>query len=132
MSGASQSFGIPNWPPNIAAKNIKSVQSFVNEGFSAASVQQLDNAGGAVDVVNLFTTIDTSGAGAPVAYTLADGVEGQVKKLVCVAYGDDGVVTPANFASGTTVTFTAVGQAVDLAFIAGNWYVTSVLGATVA
>lgn len=61
--------------------------------------------GGAIVVTNFLTTINTDAGGD--AFTLADGVvKGQVKKIKLITDGGgDGVVTPANLAGGTTITF---------------------------
>lgn len=68
------------------------------------------------------------------AYTLADGEVGQRKTFICTAAANtpDGTLTPANFGNGSTITFDAVGETATLEFRAGNWWVVSISGATVA
>jgi hypothetical protein len=96
------------------------------------SVQSLSGPG----AVNLttFTTAFTSTATGN-ALTLADGAAGQIKNIVYVAEaagGDTGVLTPTNFGNGTTITFNAVGESVQLQFIGTDWWIISNNGATVA
>lgn len=91
-------------------------------------VQTLTGAG-AVDVTNAVTLVVTTGAN---ALTLADGVDGQVKKIVMKTDGGDGTLTPAHFGSGSTITFNDAGDSVTLLFVNAKWYVTSNVGATVA
>jgi hypothetical protein len=57
------------------------------------------------------------------AGTLADGVVGQVKKIILVSDGGDGTLTPTNFGNGTTITFADAGDAVELSFDGTNWWI---------
>ena len=68
--------------------------------------------GGAVDVTSQRTHFTSTGASQTL--TLADGTDGQVKVIVHVTDGGSGVLTPTNFGSGSTVTFTVVGDTVLL------------------
>lgn len=89
-------------------------------------------AGGAIPVNNYFTTINTDAGGD--AFTLADGTAiGQRKRIrLVVDGGGDGVVTPANLNSGTTITFNDAGDDVELVWGGSEWYVVANIGATVA
>jgi hypothetical protein len=49
-----------------------------------------------------------------------------------IADGGDSVITPANLAGGTTITFNDVGDTVVCLFTNSNWVVISNVGATVA
>jgi hypothetical protein len=94
---------------------------------------QLLSGPGAVDIVNNTTAFSSTAAGN--ALTLADGVVGQLKTIVYVAEtagGDTGVLTPANFGNGTTITFNNLGEAVTLQFLGTDWWVVSLYGAVVA
>jgi hypothetical protein len=111
-------------------------QSFTgNQTFAAAiigSVQSLAGPG-AVNITTGTTAFTSTGIGD--ALTLADGVAGQYKTIVYVAEAagaDTGVLTPTNFGNGTTITFNAVGNSCTLQFLAGEWWVVSLYGATVA
>ena len=59
-------------------------------------------------------------------YSLADGTEGQIKKIVLVSGGgppNAAVITPANiFGVGTTIVFSQDGDYIELLFINGAWY----------
>jgi hypothetical protein len=68
--------------------------------------------------VSYFTT-----AGAETA-TLADGVEGQIKTLICKGYVGNMVVTVASpgWGGAGTITFGAAGQACTLQYVQGDWY----------
>lgn len=94
---------------------------------------QLLSGPGAVDIVTNTTAFSSTAAGN--ALTLADGVVGQLKTIVYVAEtagGDTGVLTPANFGNGTTITFNNLGEAVTLQFLGTDWWVVSLYGAVVA
>jgi len=89
---------------------------------------------GAVPVTNSVCELTTSGTGQ--AITLADGVLGQLLTIVYRAEGagaDTAVLTPANRAGYSTITFNALGDTVTLLFTgAGAWYIVGVRGVTVA
>lgn len=96
-----------------------------------ASVQNVKGTGtiGAISTSAAVTTIATTGAATA---TLANGVVGQVKHFVMVLDGGDFVLTPANYANGTTITFDTVGDSITLVFAAGEWYNVGTPTATVA
>lgn len=78
---------------------------------------------GAVGITGSIHEITTTGTGD--ALTLADGTEGQRLTIVYVAEGagtDTAVLTPTNFGSGTTITFSVIGQSARLIFTNGKWY----------
>lgn len=89
------------------------------------STQSLSGAG-AVNLTSMTTFWTTTAADAG---TLADGVAGQIKRIIMVADGGDGTLTPTNFGNGTTITFADVGDAVDLQFDGTNWWVVGSQGA---
>ncbi len=93
------------------------------------SVQTISGAG-AVDLVTGVTEITTTGAQ---AYTLANGVVGQLKVITMVVDGGDGTLTPATLNGGTTITFNDAGDTVLLVYVTTlGWTVISNSGATVA
>ena len=94
----------------------KQLQPFNN------SQEDLASAG----AISLATTVSYfSTAGAETA-TLADGVEGQIKTLICTSYVGNMVVTVATAGwqtSGSgTITFGADGRACTLQYVQGAWY----------
>jgi len=75
----------------------------------------------AIDVGTGTTYLTSAGAE---TRTLADGKENQVKRLVCITYVGNIVVTPTNLV-GTTITFTAAGGAWEGVFKKGEWITLS-------
>ena len=54
--------------------------------------------------------------------SLADGIEGQIKIIKLATHDTSNmVVTPANFADGTNITFDATGEVAILLFDGTNW-----------
>jgi len=84
---------------------------------------------GAIDVTTLHTEITTTGAD---AYTLANGVVGQMKIISMVVDGGDATVTPTTLATGTTITFDAVADNVTLVYGALGWLPIAVQNAVIA
>lgn len=87
--------------------------------------QAISNANTAISVTHGITTIANNAAS---THTLADGVAGQRKTIVCITYTDDAVITPANLANGTAITLNAVGDACDLIFLGTEWWVVNLYG----
>jgi hypothetical protein len=89
---------------------------------SAATLEG-GNASAAISVETENSAFNTTEAEQQ-AFTLADGEEFQSKTLVCQSKGAGHVVvTPANLAGGTTLTFDAVGEHAVLKFLDGKWRV---------
>lgn len=88
--------------------------------------------GGAISVTNYLTTINTDAGGDN--FTLADGThEGQLKKILLLADGGgNAVVTPANLAGGTTLTFDNAGEWVLLRWNGSEWRMIDVNGVALA
>lgn len=97
--------------------------------FTAGTViytpQAIVNANTAISITHGVTTIANNGAS---THTLADGVVGQRKTIVCTVYAGDAVITPSNLANGTTITLNAVNDACDLVFLGTEWTVTNLYG----
>jgi hypothetical protein len=114
--------------PNIGVATATSVAT----GPVFGTIQSLSGPG-AVDVTSLTTAFTSSGTGD--ALTLADGAAGQFKNIVYVAQvagADTGILTPANFGNGTTITFNNVGDSCQLQYIGTNWWIVSLNDAVVA
>lgn len=108
----------------------------------------LTSAGGTrVDLPFFETSGTKSGAGAistsvPVvlltttgadALTLADGIEGQVLRILMVVDGGNGTLTPTTKLGYSTITFNDAGDTVTLMFVTGRgWMILSNNGCTVA
>jgi hypothetical protein len=96
---------------------------FVNPLFVSSSE---DLAASAAASLTLATSYFTTSAAETA--TLAAGVDGQIKTFAMVADGGDMVITVTNAGwktSGTgTITFSAIGQACTLQYIASKWFCT--------
>ena len=97
-------------------------------GGVVGSVQTISGPG-AIDITSLHTEITTTGAD---AFTLANGVAGQVKIISMAVDGGDATLTPTTLATGTTITFDAVGDNVTLIYGANGWLPTAVQNAVIA
>lgn len=76
-----------------------------------------------IPVTNIFSSYITN-ATAAIAATLADGSVGQIKVIKLKTKDTNNmVVTPANFADGTTITFDATGEVAILMFVGTAWEV---------
>ena len=86
-------------------------------------VQRLTGSG-STEVINLTDTVTLLiTTGGSQAFSLADGVEGQIKIISMVTDGGSGIVTPANLVNGTTITFDDVEDTVTLLYQSTGWVV---------
>ncbi len=83
---------------------------------------------GAVDLTSTATFLTTTGTD---AYTLADGVEGQLKIITMKVNGGVGTVTPTNFVNGTNIVFNNVEDTVTLIYQSTGWVLLARQNATV-
>ena len=98
-------------------------------GAVIGGVQALSGAG-AANNTSLTTQLTTTGSNQ--AITLANGTNGQIKIVTMVVDGGDGVLTPATFANGTSITFNDVGDTVLLVYnTTGGWALVSNTGCTI-
>ena len=86
-------------------------------GGIVGSVQTISGPG-AINVTSLHTAITTTGAD---AYTLANGVVGQIKIISMAVDGGDATITPTTFANGTTITFEDVNDCITMLYTANGW-----------
>ena len=84
-------------------------------------VQQISGPG-AISLDALVTEITTTGAD---AYTLADGVVGQIKIIAMIVDGGDGTLTPTTLATGTTITFNDINDNISLLYTTNGWVNTA-------
>jgi hypothetical protein len=94
-----------------------------------ATNQALSGAG-AVNVTDMLTSLTTTGASQ--ALTLANGTVGQMKVIVHVVDGGSAVLTPTTKIGFSTITFTSVGDAVDMIYTSAGWAVIGSRGVTIA
>jgi hypothetical protein len=100
--------------------------TFIPQG----AIQALSGSG-AVNITSYLTQWTTLLLGE--AATLANGsVVGQLKKVQMVVDGGDGVLTPANLAAATTITFNDVNDFVILSWNGTDWVVIENSGTTIA
>jgi hypothetical protein len=86
---------------------------------------------GAVSVTTDTTKLTSTGVGE--AITLADGADGQIKRMVHDVDGGTMVLTPTTKTGFSTVTFTNAGDTVTLQFVTTRgWMVMGSYGVTVA
>lgn len=114
---------------NTTALTLDSSQ---NATFSGAIIESTDtkSGAGAISITKTTTKLTTTAAD---ALTLADGANGQIKRIVMVADGGDGTLTPTTKLGFATITFTAVGNFVVLQFLTGQgWMIQSNYGCTIA
>jgi len=90
-------------------------------------VQNVSGAG-AISLAETVTLLTTTGTN---AYTLADGVEGQIKIISMKVNGGDGTVTPTNFVNGTSIVFNNVEDTVTLLYQTTGWVLLARQNATV-
>ena len=101
----------------------------------AKTIVQTETANGAGSSVALslntaHSAIVTTGAQ---AFSLANGVNGQVKTISMVTDGGNATLTPATLAGGTTIVFNDVGDSVVLIYnTTGGWAVLSNNGTTIS
>ena len=97
-----------------------------------ATTETANGAGSSValSVDTLHSAIVTTGAQ---AFSLANGVNGQIKTISMVTDGGDATLTPATLAGGSTIVFNDVGDSVILIYnTTGGWAVLSNNGTTVS
>jgi len=85
-------------------------------------VQQISGPG-EISLETLVTEITTNATDD--AYTLADGVVGQVKIIAMVGDAGDAIVTPTTFANGTDITFEDVNDNITLLYTTNGWLSTA-------
>ena len=100
----------------IAGKIVGPISKIVGD------VQQISGPG-AISLDTLVTEITTTGTDD--AYSLADGVVGQIKIIAMVGDGGDAVLTPTTFANGTDITFEDVNDNITLLFTSNGWLSTA-------
>ncbi len=105
-------------------------QTLTNKTMGAiiGTVDQL-TAAGAIDITTYITEITTTAA---TAYTLADGVLGQIKIISLIVDGGDATITPTTFATGTTITLGDVNDNITLLYTTNGWANTANQGAIIA
>ena len=87
---------------------------------------------GSTEVINLTDTVTllvTTGGGQN--FSLANGTEGQLKIISMKTDGGNGIVTPASFVNGSTITFDDVEDTIVLMYQSTGWVVLARQNSTV-
>ena len=102
------------------AENVDVTGTLFSSG-NVFGVQRLTGSGstGVINLTDTVTLLITTGGSQ--AFSLADGVEGQIKIISMVTDGGSGIVTPANFVNGTNITFDDVQDTVTLLYQSTGW-----------
>ncbi len=101
----------------ISAAN---VFNYIPTCVATNSTEALTTTSTAVSVSTAISTVDSSGG--TVTVTLAAGVTGQLKTIICTTAGNNITVTPAaTVGSGTTVVLDAAGESVQLLYTGTAW-----------
>ena len=96
------------------------VFNYIPTFIATNSTEALTNTSTAVSVSTAVSTVDSSGGA--VTVTLAAGVTGQLKTIICTTAGNNITVTPAaTVGSGTTVVLDAAGESVTLMYTGTAW-----------
>lgn len=90
--------------------------------FFGAGAADTTAAAGAIPLTNYLSMLD-SNAGATTQTLAASTIVGQVKKITMVVDGGDDVVTVTSLTGGTTITFSAIGDTVELMWNGSAWIV---------
>ena len=85
--------------------------------------------GGALSLTTAVSLITTTGTE---AYTLADGVEGQIKIISMKVDGGAATVTPDNYINGTSILFNNVNDTITLLYQTTGWVQLARQNATVS
>ena len=91
--------------------------------------KSVDNAtgGGAISLTTGVTFISTTGTE---AYSLADGVEGQMKIIIMKVDGGNATITPTSLVGFTAVRFTDVNNSVMFLYGSTGWNIIALQQAT--
>ena len=117
----------------LDAGSARATPNVLLSGAKTVVATETATGGGSAVALSLNTAhsaIVTSGAQ---AFTLANGVNGQIKTISMVTDGGDATLTPATLNGGTTITFGDVGDGVVLMYnTTGGWAVLANNGVAVA
>ena len=83
--------------------------------------------GGAISITTGVTFITTTGTD---SYSLANGIEGQVKVIIMKARVGNALITPDNLVGYTSVRFTGVNNNVHLLYGSTGWNIIALQNAT--
>jgi len=85
--------------------------------------------GGALSLTTAVSLITTTGTE---SYTLADGIEGQIKIISMKVNGGNATVTPDDYVNGTSILFNNVNDTITLLYQSTGWVQLARQNATVS
>ena len=101
----------------ISAAN---VFNYIPTFIATNSTESLTNSSSAVSVSTAVSLVDSSGGAT--GLSLAAGVTGQIKTIICTTAGNNITITPAaTVGSGTTIVLDAAGESVTLMYTGSAW-----------
>ena len=96
------------------------VFNYIPTFIATNSTESLTNSSSAISVSTAISLVDSSGGAT--GLSLAAGVTGQMKTIICTTAGNNITVTPAaTVGSGTTVVLDAAGESVQLLYTGTAW-----------
>ncbi len=95
----------------VTVNGISTGNTIINNGIVGET--QAITGSGAVNVTTLITKLNSTGGG---TYTLANGVDGQVKIILLDVDGGDATVSPTTSTGFTSIVFDNAGDAVTLVY----------------
>lgn len=128
----SAGFGFSNTSggASFVGGNFTAGGNLIAVGVRIVSTDTLSGAG-AVSVTKDTTKFTSTGVGD--ALTLANGTDGQIKRIIHDVDGGSGILTPATKTGYTTVTFTNAGDSVTLEYVTTRgWIVVGSFGVTIS
>tara|TARA_B100000900_G_scaffold367772_1_gene344492 strand:- start:2079 stop:2543 length:465 start_codon:yes stop_codon:yes gene_type:complete len=101
----------------ISAAN---VFNYIPTFIATNSTESLTNSSSAASVSTAVSLVDSSGGAT--GLSLAAGVTGQIKTIICTTAGNNITITPAStVGSGTTIVLDAAGESVTLMYTGSAW-----------
>ena len=101
----------------ISAAN---VFNYIPTFIATNSTESLTNSSSAASVSTAVSLVDSSGGST--SLSLAAGVTGQIKTIICTTAGNNITITPAaTVGSGTTIVLDAAGESVTLMYTGSAW-----------
>ena len=93
--------------------------------FIGSNPPEIVSGPGTLSVDAYVSNIETTGVAD--AFVMGDGyIKGQVKRVVHYIDGGSAVLTPSNLSGGTTLTFTTVGEFVEMYWNGTDWFVYNI------
>lgn len=104
--------------------SVANVFNYVPTFLAMNSSESLTSADSAISTATSVSLVDSSGGAT--ALSLAAGVNGQIKHIVCTTAGNDITVTPtATGGAYTNIVLSTAGQTVTLMYVNSAWYVVA-------